>query len=96
MKAWLTKVHAMTAGLWKLRPSPWLARRLAVVVAVVAVGIGAFCWGRHNALSPSANADSSPDGTHQAVVAINTDQSVLATRRAQIAISRLLELAYCS
>jgi hypothetical protein len=29
------------------------------------------------------------------VVAINADQSVLGTRRAQMAISRLQELAYC-
>jgi len=62
MKAWLMRVRALTPWLKKLRPSPWLARRLAVVVAVVAVGIGAFCWGRHNAVSPSANAnDSSAD-----------------------------------
>jgi hypothetical protein len=45
MKAWLTK----------LRPSPWLARRLAVVVAVVGVGIAAFAWGRHHASSHAAD-----------------------------------------
>ncbi len=40
-------------------------------------------------------ADSSPDGTHQVVFALNADESVLGTRRAQLAISRLQELAYC-
>jgi D-alanyl-D-alanine carboxypeptidase len=53
-------------------------------------------WGHGGeTLGYETNADSSPDGTHQAVVAINADQSVLGTRRAQMAISRLYERAYC-
>jgi D-alanyl-D-alanine carboxypeptidase len=53
-------------------------------------------WGHGGeTLGYEANADSSPDGTRQAIVAINADQSVLGTRRAQMAISRLYELAYC-
>jgi hypothetical protein len=39
MQKWLTL----------LRPSPWLARRLVVVVALVAVGIAAHWWGRRTA-----------------------------------------------
>jgi D-alanyl-D-alanine carboxypeptidase len=53
-------------------------------------------WGHGGeTLGYETNADSSPDGRHQAVFAINGDQSVLGTRRAQTAISRLMELAYC-
>jgi D-alanyl-D-alanine carboxypeptidase len=53
-------------------------------------------WGHGGeTLGYETTADSSPDGTRQAVVAINADQSVLGTRRAQLAISRLQELAYC-
>jgi hypothetical protein len=39
-----------------LRPSPWAARRLLVLAALVGVGVGAFCWGRHGA-APRAEAD---------------------------------------
>src|SRR3954454_625489 len=46
-------------------------------------------------LGYETNADSSPDGPPQAMFAINADESVLGTRRAQTAISRLQELAYC-
>jgi len=54
-------------------------------------------WGHGGeTLGYETNADSSPDGTRQAIVGINADQSVLGTRRAQMAISRLYELAYCS
>lgn len=53
-------------------------------------------WGHGGeTLGYETNAGSSPHGTHQAVLAINADQSVLGTRRAQMAISRLQELAYC-
>ena len=53
-------------------------------------------WGHGGeTLGYETNADSSPDGTHQAVVAINADESVLGTRRAQMTTSRLYELAYC-
>jgi hypothetical protein len=53
-------------------------------------------WGHGGeTLGYETNADSSANGNRQAVVAINADQSVLATRRVQMAISRLNELAYC-
>ena len=53
-------------------------------------------WGHGGeTLGYEAETASSPDGTRQAVFAINADQSVLGTRRAQMAISRLQELAYC-
>jgi D-alanyl-D-alanine carboxypeptidase len=53
-------------------------------------------WGHGGeTLGYETNADSSPDGSHQAVFVINADESVLGTRRAQMAISRLQELAYC-
>src|SRR3954452_997445 len=53
-------------------------------------------WGHGGeTLGYETNADSGPDGTRQAIVAINADQSVLGTRRAQMAISRLHEIAYC-
>src|SRR3954466_1936801 len=54
-------------------------------------------WGHGGeTLGYETHADSRPDGTRQAIVGINADQSVLGTRRAQMAISRLYELAYCS
>jgi D-alanyl-D-alanine carboxypeptidase len=54
-------------------------------------------WGHGGeTLGYETTADASPDGKRQAVVAINADQSVVATRRAQMAISHLQELAYCS
>jgi D-alanyl-D-alanine carboxypeptidase len=53
-------------------------------------------WGHGGeTLGYETEADSSRNGARQAIVAINADQSVLGTRRAQIAISRLNELAYC-
>jgi D-alanyl-D-alanine carboxypeptidase len=53
-------------------------------------------WGHGGeTLGYETTADSSPNGRHQAVLAINADQSVLATRRVQMAIFRLQELAYC-
>jgi len=53
-------------------------------------------WGHGGeTLGYETEAESSPDGTRQAILAINADQSMLATRRAQLAISRLAELAYC-
>jgi D-alanyl-D-alanine carboxypeptidase len=53
-------------------------------------------WGHGGeTLGYETDAESSPNGARQAIVAINADQSVLGTRRAQIAISRLNELAYC-
>jgi hypothetical protein len=41
MRQWLAKV----------RPNPWLTRRLVMLAIVVGVGVGAFCWGRHGAVS---------------------------------------------
>jgi len=53
-------------------------------------------WGHGGeTLGYETEAESSRNGARQAIVAINADQSVLGTRRAQIAISRLEELAYC-
>jgi D-alanyl-D-alanine carboxypeptidase len=53
-------------------------------------------WGHGGeTLGYETNADSSANGTHQAVFVINADESVLGTRRAQMAIARLQELAYC-
>src|SRR3954452_589923 len=53
-------------------------------------------WGHGGeTLGYETNADSSPDGTRQAVLALNADESVLGTRRDQLAISRFQQLAYC-
>lgn len=53
-------------------------------------------WGHGGeTLGYETDAESSRNGARQAIVAINADQSELGTRRAQMAISRLAELAYC-
>ncbi len=58
----------MRKWLAALRPNPWLARRLMVLVSIVGVGVGAFCWGRHGAL-PQADAQSIPGPTLTPVAA---------------------------
>jgi D-alanyl-D-alanine carboxypeptidase len=87
-----------------LHPDQLAAMRTTVPAEAQQWGLGLIqtphqcgaSWGHGGeTLGYETNADTSPDGTRQAVVAINADQSVLGTRRAQMAISRLLELAYC-
>jgi D-alanyl-D-alanine carboxypeptidase len=87
-----------------LRPDLLAAMRTTVLAAEQGWGLGLIetfhrcghSWGHGGeTLGYETNADSSPDGTHQAVFVINADESVLGTRRAQMAISRLQELAYC-
>jgi D-alanyl-D-alanine carboxypeptidase len=87
-----------------LRPDLLAAMRTTVPAEGQQWGLGLIetphrcgpSWGHGGeTLGYETNADSSPNGKRQAVVAINADQSVLATRRVQMAISRLNELAYC-
>jgi hypothetical protein len=49
MRKWLTV----------LRPNPWLARRLMLLAILAAVGVGAFCLGRHGGPADAAQ----PGGT---------------------------------
>ena len=87
-----------------LRPDLLAAMRATVPAAGQHWGLGIIetpyrcrpSWGHGGeTLGYETNANSSRDAARQAVVAINADQSVLGTRRAQMAISRLQELAYC-
>jgi D-alanyl-D-alanine carboxypeptidase len=100
----LARFYRALLGGQVLRPDLLVAMRTTVPAEEQQWGLGLIetphrcgvSWGHGGeTLGYETNADSSPDGTRQAVVAINADQSVLGTRRVQMAISRLYELAYC-
>jgi D-alanyl-D-alanine carboxypeptidase len=100
----LARFYRALLGGRLLRPDLLAAMRATVPADEQRWGLGLIetphrcgaSWGHGGeTLGYETNADSSPDGNRQAVVAINADQSVLATPRVQMAISRLYELAYC-
>jgi D-alanyl-D-alanine carboxypeptidase len=79
-----------------MRPTiPFEGQRWGLGLVETPHGCGRSLGHGGETLGYETEAESSRNGARQAIVAINADQSVLGTQRAQIAISRLDELAYC-
>ncbi len=56
----------MREWLEKLKPNPWLSKKLLMAAVLIAVGVGAFCWGRRYASAKSPDASGAPvDGRQE-------------------------------
>jgi hypothetical protein len=85
----------MREWLEKIKPNPWLSRKLLMAAVLIAVGVGAFCWGRRhaNAQPPggSNNAeakDGRPEGYGTRIVAYYHNQPVFREELGEYLIQR--------
>jgi hypothetical protein len=66
----------MSISLAKFQPNPWLARKIFLLTALVAVGAAAFCWGRWQSAGANPPVDNrAPLAMPDLAPASNTDYS---------------------
>lgn len=84
----------MRQWLAKFTPNPWLSRKLLLAAVLIAVGAGAFCWGRRyaHATPPGSNANpalaSSADPQGTRVVAYINSQPIYREELGEYLIAR--------
>jgi hypothetical protein len=85
----------MREWLEKIKPNPWLSRKLLLAAVLIAVGVGAFCWGRHhaNATTPGGSNDAvakdgRPEGSGTRIVAYYHNQPIFREELGEYLIQR--------
>lgn len=83
----------MREWLEKFKPNPWLSKKLLLAAVLIAVGVGAFCWGRRYAnATPPASADTPPanypEGYGTRIVAYYHNQPVFREELGEYLIAR--------
>lgn len=85
----------MREWLEKFKPTPWLSKKLLLAGVLIAVGAGAFCWGRHYAAAKSAQSAveqavnaATPDGQGTRVVGYYYNQPIFREELGEFLIAR--------